>query len=826
MRFSLLFSRSIFLFFFGCLPFIGNTRNLPESKINPIVVAEQLIEDGSINIAYLILVEHLKTKNLSKEVKYKVYKDLAKIHLYEQDLVNYEKLNRKAYELKKNEGEIYKGMYYAEKAFFWHFLTWADSATYYSNLSMDIIQKNRHDFHKISVGFVYQVYAVTFLYRKISPSLHLKDQYNTPIHRILMHQWFDSAIVYQKKFPFQFSSDKVMLYRGIGNRYVDAVSYYHFGNKSCQKTMTPLQWYSFKKAKEYYKIADKYTKVSNWNDRLLTDYMKGINYMSIGEKEKAKIVFNSILNCYFSVYKNIENSPNARLLINVISLKVTNDINLPYNEKNINHDIYLLKKLRNNWWEYSKQSAQFNYDTYNLSPNTHLYNLYKKKYLVSKNKRYLSLATSYYLTHLTNFRFFKDFKQSDSYRINNAFLELKQINNSYLKQKINKYIHLKSNIVSTAPFASITDIQKKLKVNEGIFLPVFTFINGSKKTYKVFITKNRIREFESRIEVNYILKDYDTISFDDFKKTAYRDYTETIKNVVETFPTIHRIFTLPNDFCNYETMIVDTSGSNYDELHYLSEKVQFISVYNLCDYFFRNQEKQPNSIDFVRLKNSNLNNLPFTNQLAKKSFPPLKSSFNDFDGKFANLLSKNGILHLYGHSQFNKNEATDYLNLTLPFQTKSKNKEIEDFSDQLDVSRSLIVLNNCFSGYSINSNMNEYNHNFYLKLLYNGALNVIVSPTKTDDESSSKIFHSFYQNIAKGQTTEDALYHAQIYYLKTNKGSSAHPKFWSPYKLISNYAYPIYTPAKSNSGYYLLFGLLFSLILAILAHLHVQMKHF
>ena len=45
----------------------------------------------------------------------------------------------------------------------------------------------------------------------------------------------------------------------------------------------------------------------------------------------------------------------------------------------------------------------------------------------------------------------------------------------------------------------VADIQKKLKVNEGIFLPVFTFINGSKKTYKVFITKNRIREFESRI---------------------------------------------------------------------------------------------------------------------------------------------------------------------------------------------------------------------------------------------------------------------------------------------------------------------------------------
>ena len=84
------FRRPLIILLFLSIPFLGKTRSLIKSNNNQLKLAEELIENGSINIAYLILDDYLKTPNLSKDKKYRIYKDIAKIYLYEQDLVNYE----------------------------------------------------------------------------------------------------------------------------------------------------------------------------------------------------------------------------------------------------------------------------------------------------------------------------------------------------------------------------------------------------------------------------------------------------------------------------------------------------------------------------------------------------------------------------------------------------------------------------------------------------------------------------------------------------------------------------------------------------------------
>ena len=161
------------------------------------------------------------------------------------------------------------------------------------------------------------------------------------------------------------------------------------------------------------------------------------------------------------------------------------------------------------------------------------------------------------------------------------------------------------------------------------------------------------------------------------------------------------------------------------------------------------------------------------------------------------------------------------------YNLESKESKVTKWNTKQIVNSSLVVLNNCFSGFNRNISSREYDRGIYLNLLNNGALNVIVSPIKTDDESSSKIFRFFYKNIAKGETTNDALYHAQLTYLSMNKGSLAHPKFWAPYRLISNYRFPIYEnkePKTKDSSYFLIFLLVVIILISI--RLYVQMKRF
>lgn len=799
---------------------------MAESKVDPIVVAEQLIEDGSINIAYLILVEHLKTKNLSKEVKYKVYKDLAKIHLYEQDLVNYEKLNRKAYELKKNEGEIYKGMYYAEKAYFWHFLTWGDSAAYYSNRSMEIIQRNRKDIAKINIAFVYQMYGIGFLYRKIDPSIKVKRIYDLPNDRILMNQYFDSAKIYEQKYPFQFSSDRVMLYRGVGTRYLDLVSGYNYRYKDFQKLMNQQQWFAYKKALEAYNYTDKYIiNPQNWNDIINTKALSGLNYMCIGEKAKAKKLFTKVLRNHLKVYKSFDKSPNAQALLNLYSYKIINNESLPYNDYQTKNDIFILKQLRNSWWASFIQSEEYNYDTYSFSPNYYIYKLYLRRYFIKKNKSDLKSAASHLLTQILNFHFIKKYNRTNKHRLNNAFLEYSKLVDKNLKIKIGYILKLNSTKLPKAPKVSISLIQNRLNENECFLIPCYR--KSSDDSYKIVIAKNNVSIVKSKCDLNFISIDFDTISFINYKKYAFKEYNDKIKSVLQSNKSISKVYVMYYDYSNYSNMILDTLGNNYDQLNYLGKNVQFVTLYDPFEFFTRNKISTKNKLQFIKLDNKKLSKLPFVNRLSHQRFGPFTSLNSTFKGNFSELLASNGMLHLYGHGSLISNKDSGSKNIELPYQSNSTDSSISKINSDQIVNSSLVVLNNCYSGYNTNVSSREYDRGIYLNLLNNGALNVIVSPIKTDDESSSKIFRFFYKNIAKGETTNDALYHAQLTYLSMNKGILAHPKFWAPYRLISNYRFPIYEnkePKTKVFSYFLIF--LFVVIILISIRLYVQMKRF
>jgi CHAT domain-containing protein len=267
-------------------------------------------------------------------------------------------------------------------------------------------------------------------------------------------------------------------------------------------------------------------------------------------------------------------------------------------------------------------------------------------------------------------------------------------------------------------------------------------------------------------------------------------------------------------------------GNNYDQLNYLGKDVQFVTLYDPVEFFTRNKISTKNKLQFIKLDNKKLSNLPFVNQLSHKKFQPFISSNLTFHGNLSELLISRGVLHLYGHGSLISNKDSGSKNIELPYESNSTDSSISKINSDQIVNSSLVVLNNCYSGYNTNLSSREYDRGIYLNLLNNGALNVIVSPIKTDDESSSKIFNSFYKNIAKGETTNDALYHAQLSYLNTNKGNMAHPKFWSSYRLITNYPYSIISVENRQSEILFYCLILIFISISVGFHLHVQMKHF
>ena len=813
----------LFFIFNGSYTVLASNDKITKQP-EKLILAEQLIEDGSINLAYLILKEYSETK-ISKNLKYRVYKDLAKIHLFEQDMVNYEKLNKKAYQLKKEDGEIYKGMYYAEKAFFWHYLMWGDSAAFYSNRSMEIIQRNRTDFSKINVSFVYQMYAIGFLYRKLEPTPKVKIIYEMPVARILMNQWFDSAKVYEKKFPFQFSSERVYLYRGVGTRYLDHVSGYQYQTKEYQKSMNISQWYSYKKAMEAYNYTiQNVINPRNWNDIILTKSLKGLCYMCIGEKIKAKHLFNSVLVQYLKRYKNHSNSPNARALMTLYSYKTINDETLPFNDTQTKKDIQILKNLNNNWWASFNQAKEYNYDPYSESPNNYLFKLYLRRYFIKHQKEDLKEATTYLLSQFLNFHFIKQEERTNGNRFNNADLEFRNISDLPLKSKIQRLTKLTTSKLKSAPKVSIDEIQNNLKTNECLILPCHR--KSGKDTYKIIIEKNTISIVKAKNDVTYTMTNYDTLSFKAYKKIAFEEYNLKIKPVLSFKKHLKKIYTMYFDYSNYSNMISDSTGNNYDQLKYLAKKIQFVSIYNPYSFFTSPKMASQKELKFVKLKNEEYSKLPFMDILCQKKFNPLNCSQTVFQGNLPKYLNSKGIIHLYGHGNFKINSELGSINLELPYQTNNQVLSISKIQENQEVNNSLIVLNNCFSGFNVNISSREFDRGIYLSLLNKGALNVIVSPNKTDDEASSKIFKSFYQNIAKGESTEDALYHAQLYYLKTNQGSLAHPKFWSPYRLISNYRFPIYTTNnKENRNAYFIFSAISFVVISGIILLYVRKRN-
>lgn len=748
--------------FFIVISFIGgNSLCATKSYQLDFQKIEQEIEAGELLKAERKLKKIEKSESIGKLEKYKCNKLMTKIYLNQQAFSKYNLEVDKLIHLSKFLNPIYSSEAYAHKAYYWHYMMWADSALVYSNKSMSLYRKNEKFRTKVEIPFIYEVYAITYLYRtdaskpKAYLDLPIKDQ------KKKQFQWFDSALYYQAKFPFKFSTDRSMLYRSYANRWLDEV----VGRGA--KIPTKSQLIAFKKANVLYDKGIACLKPWHKNDFLTLIALKGSIHTTLRRYKEAEKIFNTGLHSLSTEDLMNRSKLDYHPLMNFLSVKVKNTLFLPYNKQKTNKEIALFLKLRSEFWGSFDRNNDLPYDPYRTSPYINLFNLYTLKAKNEKsNKTDFEKAVSYLLTVKVYFHFLKNDRQNTK--------------------------HL--------PYFDVSTIQKKLEKNE-----CFLFMqNDNDLLYgkKILITKNKIQFVNSyRIcELNSL--NIDTLTFNEFKKLSVQAYQDNLKDVLLILPNVKKIYINNDDLIPYEMLLKDSKSKSYASANFAGNQINFVRLYNPYTYFDETSVLQNYPIDIRSLKQKKVSKLHFMDDFFNHFSTNHPYSKKYYQGDLKDLLTRKGILHLYGHGEFAFDEAAQAFGFQIRYETTGSTQADRQFSDDFSCNRELVVLNNCFSGFPF-SNVNEFNKTIPLRILSNGAKSLICSPNKVDDYYSAEFFKLFYQKIEKGLVYEDAFFEAKQQFVKDHP-DMRNPKIWNGLQLIVSYKIHNLPEDQNWSGFILL----------------------
>ena len=724
--------------FFTC--FLSGFSQGKQPKNTYLERTKQNIEAGNLTVAIAELVRLEKGNSLQNTEKYTVGNLLCKAYFMQQAHSKYRVQFEKNLQIAAKLPAIYKAEVLSHKAFYFHYLMWQDSALYYSNAAMKILASNRKHLHKIETPFVYEVYAITFLYRRRP---YTKGTYlSLPVedHVKNMYQYFDSAIYYADRYPFLFSSDKAVLYRSYGNRWLDHVTNYRPFSKAQARQMTAFQWRSFQRANELYDKGIACLKEEHANDIIHISSLKAMNYSNVGRLVEAENLLHRVTEKYATNKLLNENSMNYHPLASFLTVKMRNSIRMAYNRSRINADIERLEKLKPAYWMSFLKDDNLPYDPYSTSPYIALFNLYWFKSHHEKNTSELvQKAVSNLITAKVHFYYLKSGKYKAAGR---------------------------------KPLLSIARIQQKLKKREAFLL----MHNDAGFLHKkqVLITRDTILLIPHQQKTPLNSLALDTLNFVDFKRFSYASYSANLKQVIRIQPNVTKIYLSYDDILPYEIMVRDTVGKNFSELNYAGMSIQFVRLYNPYTYFLDKPVETSADLDVRFLNQQSKTPVYFTTDFFKNYSHYGRFSHQLYEGNIEKLTEKKGVLHVYGHGELFFNKESSTKNFQFTYTENNAIKSENALHGEFKVERDLVVLNNCFSGYP-SFQSNEFNRTIPLRLLSNGAKAVISSPNVVDDYYSAQFFKTFYANLKNEMSYEDAFYEAKkSFFLK-------HPEMREPY---------------------------------------------
>jgi hypothetical protein len=729
----------IVISFFGGYSLLAtNNESIDFEKI------EQHIENGELVKAEKQLKKIKQSKSNTIHQKYYCSKLLTTIYLNQQAFSKYNLEVDQLIRFSKFLNPIYASEAYAHKAYYWHYMMFSDSALVYSNKSMALYRKNEKFRTKIDIPFIYEVHAITYLYRidDISPKAYLDLKISDQKRK--QYQWFDSAITYEHKFPFTFSIERSMLYRSYANRWLDEV----VGRRP--KIPTKMQLIAFQKANDLYDKGIACLKPWHLNDFLTLNGLKAAIHTYIHRYKEADEIFSTTLNSISPKTLMNRRKLNYQPLMVFLTFKVRNILFLPYNGYKINQDILLLLKLRSEFWKSFDSENDLPYDPYRTSPYINLFSLHSYKSIhENANKHEFSKAVSYLLTLKVYFHFIKNGQQNTKY----------------------------------LPYFDVSKIQKKLKKNE-----CFLFMQSDNDLLdgkKVLITKNNIQFVTSYRTCALNFVDIDTLSFNEFKKMSFEAYQDNLKQVLNIYPKAKKIYISHDDLIPYEILLKDSICKSYGNAQFVGNQINFVRLYNPYTYFNGATLIQDYPIDVRSLKQKKVSKLHFMDDFFNHFSTSHPYSKKYYQGDLKELLTRNGILHLYGHGEFTFDEVAQTFGFQIRYETTNSIQAERQLSGDFICKRDLVVLNNCFSGFP-SYNVNEFNKTIPLRILSNGAKSIICSPYKVDDYYSAAFFKLFYQKIETGMLYEDAFFEAKQQFVKDHP-DMRNPKIWNGLQLIVSY---------------------------------------
>lgn len=425
--------------------------------------------------------------------------------------------------------------------------------------------------------------------------------------------------------------------------------------------------------------------------------------------------------------------------------------------------------------------------------------------------------------------------------------------NRLLEEEYSDYYDLKY----SNSMLSITDIQKEMDKNEAILEYVIVEpdqdtnnenkVETNSQLYTFLITK-----FDVTFSKNSISEELDNSIEDVFNFMSTPAYLFTTNNDSKEFCiSSHQLYKLlieayekellnksliiiPDGKLNYISFdgllrsLPDTSKTiNFSKLDYLINDFN-INYANSANILFKNRNKSQkfknNTLAFAPEYNSEKFDISGTSY----TLMPLPGVQREVDAIAETIKTKifrgnqateqnfrencmnSDILHLAMHA---------YINDSLPAFSRlafSPNEETDLNKDgwlnttdiyNLELNARMAVLSACNTGVG-KLQKGEGMMSLARGFLFAGCPSIIMSLWEVEDESGTQIMTSFYKNLKKGKSKDEALRLAKLSYIKNSNSRLAHPHYWMSFKSIGDNS-PIY-----NSYDIYFFALLILLIIA------------
>ncbi len=384
-------------------------------------------------------------------------------------------------------------------------------------------------------------------------------------------------------------------------------------------------------------------------------------------------------------------------------------------------------------------------------------------------------------------------------------------------------------------------VQQKLKSNEVTIEYVLNETDSLPELYAFFISKEKIIFQKIDIDSLFIKNVEESFRFmsnpaylftrnDNTKKfsvAAYSLYTKLIEPFSDQIQN-KKITIIPDGKLNYLpfdallTEMPDTSDViKFNLLPYLIKRNSINYAYsaNLLYKFNNTQKKAKNRLlafapkyntDTVVFENERLilTQLPGVQRevdlIASEINVDLFRNDNATEENFRKYSKDYDILHLAMHA---------FINDSLPAFSRfafAQNNDNQPQKDgwlntadiyNLDINARLTVLSACNTG-SGNLRKGEGVMSLARGFLYAGCPTIVMTLWEVEDNAGTKIMSSFYQNLKKGRSTDEALRLAKLNYLENANPRMAHPHYWLGYVSIGSA-----TPLFRSYDYYF-FGLL------------------